>query len=215
MGRVREETYQVKVSKWMLACFGQKVLTDSTLINPIFLEEALELCRVNGMKQEEAHKAVDYVYGLEKLGSISQEIGGVMVTLAALAGATRQDIVGAGLVELKRNWDNLDKIKMRLYYKAIDAMDPAKQIQTDFCIHEYRVLNTDYVSLVNHLTGNPSYYGSSKTTSVINVYLLAKMAKEKTDIRVTLANGVLLKNKIDLLKLAATHVKYIEISSEG
>jgi NTP pyrophosphatase (non-canonical NTP hydrolase) len=54
-----------------------------------FFEEAGELFQAVGMTQEDAYKVVDYVYGRPK-GVISQEIGGVMITLLALAAQQNQ-----------------------------------------------------------------------------------------------------------------------------
>lgn len=49
-----------------------------------FFEEAGELFQAIGMTREDAIKVVDYVYGRPD-GQVSQEIGGVMITLLALA----------------------------------------------------------------------------------------------------------------------------------
>lgn len=66
-----------------------------------FLEEALELVQAAGLTAEAAHKLVDYVYG-RPLGDTRQEVGGVVVTLAALATAASVDMAGAALSELSR-----------------------------------------------------------------------------------------------------------------
>jgi NTP pyrophosphatase (non-canonical NTP hydrolase) len=49
-----------------------------------FFEEAGELFQAVGMTKDDAYKVVDYVYGRPK-GETGQEIGGVMITLLALA----------------------------------------------------------------------------------------------------------------------------------
>ena len=74
---------QSRVLPWMLACFGPTIPFDKTERNHRFLEEALELVQSIGCTQSEAHQLVDYVYG-RPAGEPSQEVGGVMVTLAAL-----------------------------------------------------------------------------------------------------------------------------------
>jgi uncharacterized protein YdbL (DUF1318 family) len=56
-----------------------------------FLEEALELVQSVGCTRDQAHALVDYVYG-RPAGRVGQEIGGVMVTLSALASAYVADI---------------------------------------------------------------------------------------------------------------------------
>lgn len=56
-----------------------------------FFEEAGELFQAMGMGREDAIKVVDYVYG-RPVGEVSQEIGGVMITLLALASQQRQSV---------------------------------------------------------------------------------------------------------------------------
>jgi NTP pyrophosphatase (non-canonical NTP hydrolase) len=54
-----------------------------------FFEEAGELFQAIGMTRDDAVKVVDYVFG-RPIGERSQEIGGVMITLLALA--SQQDL---------------------------------------------------------------------------------------------------------------------------
>ncbi|MFX5747833.1 hypothetical protein ABTE19_23195, partial [Acinetobacter baumannii] len=69
--------------------------------NHRFFEEATELVQSTGMTQSEAHQLVDYVYG-RPVGEPVQEVGGVMVTLAALCLAAKMDMHAAGETELAR-----------------------------------------------------------------------------------------------------------------
>ncbi len=65
------------------------------------LEEALELVQACGCAAAEAHQLVDYVYGRPQ-GDVNQEVGGVMVTLAALCLANGVDMHAGGEAELAR-----------------------------------------------------------------------------------------------------------------
>lgn len=77
---------QTLVRRWCVRAFGQEVADSHRERNHRFLEEALELCQSLGCSQEDAHVLVDYVYGRPQ-GQPGQEVGGVMITLAALCGA--------------------------------------------------------------------------------------------------------------------------------
>ena len=85
------EPFQSRVLPWLLECFGAEIASDTVERNHRFLEEALELVQACGCPSDEAHKLVDYVYGRE-VGEKSQEVGGVMVTLAALCLAQGLDM---------------------------------------------------------------------------------------------------------------------------
>ena len=78
--------FQTLVRRWCVRAFGQEVADNHRERNHRFLEEALELGQSLGCSQEDAHVLVDYVYGRPK-GTPGQEVGGVLVTLAALCGA--------------------------------------------------------------------------------------------------------------------------------
>ena len=101
--------YQERVGRWMLACFGRHVSRDRAERNYRFLEEALELVQSTGCTAHEAHQLVDYVFN-RPIGDPVQELGGTMVTLAALATASGLNVDTAAETELARAWDIIDKI---------------------------------------------------------------------------------------------------------
>lgn len=78
--------FQTLVRRWCVRAFGQAVADDHRERNHRFLKEALELAQSLGCTAEDAHVLVEYVYG-RPAGRPEQEVGGVMVTLAALCGA--------------------------------------------------------------------------------------------------------------------------------
>lgn len=86
MDKTVELGFQKRIAGWMQECFGPKISADIVERNHRFLEEALELVQSNGCTASEAHQLVDYVFGRD-VGEINQEVGGVMVTLAALCEA--------------------------------------------------------------------------------------------------------------------------------
>lgn len=103
---------QSRVAEWMYACFGPKISADKIERNHRFIEEALELVQACGCTASEAHQLVDYVYGRDQ-GDINQEVGGVMVTLAALCLANGFDMHAAGEIELARVWTKIEKIRAK------------------------------------------------------------------------------------------------------
>ena len=105
-------TFQNRVSPWMDACFGPEIGADRIERNHRFVEEALELVQACGCTKSEAHQLVDYVFDRPQ-GDVNQEVGGVMVTLAALCLANGLDMHDAGETELARVWQKIDKIRSK------------------------------------------------------------------------------------------------------
>ncbi len=110
-GRTKD-VFQNNVQPWMLACFGEKIAGDVVERNHRFFEEATELVQACGMSCEDAHQLVDYTYG-RPIGEKSQEVGGVMVTLAALCLAQKIDMHDAAETELARIWTKVDVIRAK------------------------------------------------------------------------------------------------------
>jgi len=108
---------QDSVAIWMGACFGRERSEDAVERNHRFLEEALELVQACGCTEDDAHELVRYVYGRED-GDINQELGGVLITLAAMCAVQGFDMQAAADKELERIWKIIDQIR---------AKDAAKQ----------------------------------------------------------------------------------------
>nr|WP_238487065.1 hypothetical protein [Cupriavidus pauculus] len=105
-------TFQARVLPWLLDCFGALIARHKTERNHRFLEEALELVQAAGCTAADAHQLVDYVYG-RPVGELRQEVGGVMVTLAALCLAHDLDMHDAGEIELARIWTKISQIRAK------------------------------------------------------------------------------------------------------
>lgn len=100
-GAADSGSFQARVQPWMLDCFGAEVAADRLERNDRFIEEALELLQATGYPRERVASLVEYVYR-RPVGEPSQEVGGVMVTLAALCLAHGLDMHSAGETELTR-----------------------------------------------------------------------------------------------------------------
>ena len=104
--------FQARVQPWLMKCFGEMIAGDREERNHRFLEESLELVQSCGCTASEAHQLVDYVFGRD-VGEPAQEVGGVMVTLAALCLANGLDMHANGETELARIWTKVEAIRAK------------------------------------------------------------------------------------------------------
>lgn len=133
---------QARVDRWMQLCFGQGISRDRAERNHRFLEEALELVQSLDCTRSEAHQLVDYVFDRE-VGETPQEIGGVMVTLAALCTAAGYDMDAAGEMELERilRPEIVEKIRAKQAAKPKHSPLPESPAGGENC--ELRVASTE------------------------------------------------------------------------
>jgi hypothetical protein len=112
--KLKSETFQAQVSPWMLSCFGLIISTDKNERNHRFFEEATELVQAGGMTRSECHQLVDYTFN-RPVGDPEQEVGGVMVTLAAWCLANNLNMHDAGEIELERilRPEIMEKIRLK------------------------------------------------------------------------------------------------------
>lgn len=132
-------SFQARVAKWMMACFSPEVCRDGRERNHRFLEEALELVQSLGCSASEAHQLVDYTFG-RPVGEPVQEMGGVMVTLAALACAHDLGMMPAAETELARVWTKIDQIR---------AKQAAKPKHSPLPEHAQTSISSDYLAGMN------------------------------------------------------------------
>lgn len=121
----RRAGFQAEVGDWMMVCFGTEIADDRLERGDRFIEEALELAQtVPGFTAERAHALVDYVFG-RQVGERGQEVGGVMVTLAALCNTFGLSISGEADRELARIWTKVDEIRAKQAAKPTGSALPA------------------------------------------------------------------------------------------
>ncbi|WP_244133408.1 hypothetical protein [Burkholderia gladioli] len=130
-------TFQSRVQPWMLECFGPTIAADTIERNHRFLEEALELVQSLGCTASEAHQLVDYTFG-RPIGEPMQEVGGVMVTLAALCLASELDMHQAGETELARISEPAIVLKIRAKQAAKPKHSPLPQAVAARSPYEWR-----------------------------------------------------------------------------
>jgi hypothetical protein len=126
------KSFQRRVLDWMMETFSMEVTRDTTERNHRYLEESLELVQAMGCTQSEAHQLVDYVYG-RPVGEPQQEVGGALVTLAALCSAADFDMTECGDRELARCWQNIDRIRAKQAGKPKHSPLPEHAPETRAC----------------------------------------------------------------------------------
>lgn len=123
---MKTDTFQARAAKWTKDCFGTSIANDKTERNHRFAEECLELLQANGCDRATILQAVDYVYG-RPAGAADQEVGGVMVTLAALCAEAGLDMHDAAEKELADIQGKSDAIRQKHRNKpdfgVIDAIE--------------------------------------------------------------------------------------------
>lgn len=92
---------QKKVGEWLIQCFGEEIASDKLERNDRYIEESLELVQSCGYTRDRAHDLVDYVFD-RPVGEKHQEVGGSIITLAALCVAQDINMQAAGYEELAR-----------------------------------------------------------------------------------------------------------------
>ena len=104
--------FQERVDPWMQACFGAEISADKLERGDRLLEEVLELLQSGDYPSERIAALTKYVWSRE-IGEPAQEVGGVMVTLAAYCLAHGLNMHTAGETELTRIWTEVDKIRAK------------------------------------------------------------------------------------------------------
>lgn len=104
--------FQFRVAAWLTHTFDPETCSNTRERNHRFLEESLELVQALGCTKTEVMQLVDYTFGRER-GEPAQEVGGVLVCLAALCTAAGIIMDDAAEDELARVWTKVDKIRAK------------------------------------------------------------------------------------------------------
>lgn len=118
---------QQHVKIWILKCFNVEIANDKTERSHRFIEESLELVQACGMSKDDVLTMVDYTYD-RPLGELSQEVGGVMITLAALCNPHSLNMFHEAENELERinKPEIIDKIREKQKSKPSGSPLPGK-----------------------------------------------------------------------------------------
>jgi hypothetical protein len=143
-------SYQQEVGNWAISCFGEEIAQNQKERNYRFLEEALELVQSLGCSAKEARILLEYVYS-RPIGESRQEVGGVLVTLAALCEANGLDMDEAGKTELKRCWEKIELIRQKQAAKPQRSPLPGQVEESKLTSREqeYKLFQTWWSSTNN------------------------------------------------------------------
>lgn len=108
--RAASHDFQEDVRRWVADTFGEHVANDRVERGLRVLEEVMELAQVVGVDEEHARGLVDRVYS-RPAGELRQELGGSVVTLAALAAAVGESAAACGWRELDRVEGRQDEVR--------------------------------------------------------------------------------------------------------
>lgn len=117
------EPLQSRVQPWMMACFGPEISADRLERGDRLLEEVLELLQSGNYPPERVSALVGYVWS-RPVGDPPQEVGGVMITMAAYCLAHGLDMHKAGEDELARIWTKVEKIRAKQASKPMGSELP-------------------------------------------------------------------------------------------
>ncbi|MGO7901608.1 hypothetical protein ACC719_29540 [Rhizobium ruizarguesonis] len=116
-------SFQNRVLPWMLECFGPTIPYDKLERGDRLLEEVLELLQSGSYPKQRIAALVEYVYDRD-IGEPKQEVGGVMVTLAAYCLAHEVDMHEAAETELARVWTKVEQIRAKQASKPTGSALP-------------------------------------------------------------------------------------------
>ena len=98
---MHRDARQTAIAEWCVAAFGESHAASIPQRGIRLVEESLEAAQAAGCDRAMVHKLVDYVYD-RPVGDLFQELGGVSVTLLALAAAAGLSADQAESVEIQR-----------------------------------------------------------------------------------------------------------------
>lgn len=104
--------FQQDVAAWCRRCFGLSVYSNRSERAHRFCEEALELVQAAGVSKDEVRQLLNYVFD-RPVGELKQEVGGTMVTLAAMCQVYGIKLNEAATQELHRCELNIEKIRLK------------------------------------------------------------------------------------------------------
>lgn len=108
------DDYQINALAWAQECFGNQKAFNLTERCHRLMEETAELTQSLGYTEEQAIEIIRYVFARQK-GEPSQEVGGVVTTLAVLCAAADVKMGLSAVKELERIRDPevMEKIRQK------------------------------------------------------------------------------------------------------
>lgn len=125
-----ESEFQTRVARWVSECLGDAALYNQDKRACCLFEEVCELMQAAGLPTSHCIMLLDYVYN-RPVGVINQEVGGVMVAMAAFCQAFNVDIGRCAEDELVRVHQRMDEIRQKDANKPANSPLPGSPAATD------------------------------------------------------------------------------------
>lgn len=106
------QMFQDAVARWVVECFGLKSASDRRERSLRFIEEAIELVQATGLTEAEVRRVAQYVFS-RNVGRVADEIGGTIITLAALCEAEDKRLMKCALYTLDSCQERTDAIRVK------------------------------------------------------------------------------------------------------
>jgi hypothetical protein len=151
-------SFQRRAGAQIRKIVGGESATDPRERNYHFFQEAAELMRACDMTKGEMYAAIDYVFD-RKIGSRTQEVGSVMIALAALCVVHKIDMFEAAEVELLEICDS-ERNRMQTAAKYNDRPDFAARVKdrTRFSAADFLELIKEHSPIIAEmLNGNKKH----------------------------------------------------------
>lgn len=104
--------FQGRVNDWMQNCFGPAIAADQQERNYRFIEEAIELVQACNLPKERLLQIVEHVY-TRAAGQPAEEIGDVMISLAALSSAAKVNMEQSAVTGVAKCVKNTELIRKK------------------------------------------------------------------------------------------------------
>lgn len=144
--------FQARVEPWFRECFPAAVCDDRLERGDRLLEEVFELLQSGDYPAERVAALRDYTWGRAK-GEPAQEVGGVMVTLAAYCIAHNLDMHEAGEAELARISQPaiVEKIRAKQAAKPVGSALPIATRLATLDLIEQHMMDEDVIEAVQYV----------------------------------------------------------------
>lgn len=118
---------QRRTDAWLAACFPEQMPIEQHREERglRLVEEAVELGQAIGITREQAHRLVDYVFD-RPVGEVRQEIGGVALTLSAVASVSNASVEECWHDELSRVMLRIEETRAKQQAKARQGIVAAR-----------------------------------------------------------------------------------------
>jgi len=200
------EAFQSNVAEWMGQCFLPSLSGNMTERGDRLLEEVLELLQAHGYDSARVPTLVNYVFG-RPVGEPAQEVGGVMVTLAAYCSVAGLSMQADGQAELDRINQPEVMARIRVKQEAKNALHfdtplpgaAASQPRTTLLPDDPRIVEKIAAEIEGGKLDHPGLYRNTQLAEALRRMLDAALAArppvgqqpvELACVAETLANGV-------------------------